>query len=435
MIPARVIEAKRDGRSLSTDELGAFLEAYLAGDVPDYQMSALLMAVYFQGLDDRESDALVDAMLDSGSRLDLSRLPGPRVDKHSTGGVGDKVSLALAPLAASLGLFVPMMSGRGLGHTAGTLDKLEAIPGFRTALGLEELVTVLEAVGCVMIGQSTEIAPLDRRLYALRDVTATVPAIPLIAASIMSKKLAEDLDGLVLDVKVGSGAFIPEEERALELARRMVAIGSARGLRTRSLLTAMDRPLGYAIGNGLETAEAIECLRGGGPGDLRELVLTQAVEMSMLVDGELGPGDAAERAASALDSGAALEHFVRLIEAQGGDPTVVDDLERFATAPRREDVIANEAGVITAIEPLSLGHAVVRLGGGRLRVEDDIDPSVGFVLSVRLGDEVAVGDRLGTVHARDTDGVDLGAAALRAAVTAAPAGSQVEVRPLVSHKI
>ena len=282
MIPAKVIQDKRDGRPLPPEDLQAFLLAYLDGDVPDYQMSAFLMAVYFQGLGRVESEVLVRSMLESGSCLDLSHLPGPRVDKHSTGGVGDKVSLVLAPLGAALGLYVPMMSGRGLGHTAGTLDKLEAIPGFRTSLELEEFVGIVESVGCAMIGQTPEIAPLDGRLYALRDVTGTVPVPPLIAASIMSKKLAEGLSGLVLDVKVGDGAFIVEEDRALELAKRMVQIGSERGLPTRALLTAMDRPLGVAIGNGLETAEAIACLKGGGPGDLRELVLEQAAEMLLV---------------------------------------------------------------------------------------------------------------------------------------------------------
>jgi pyrimidine-nucleoside phosphorylase len=273
MIPTRIIEAKRDGERIEADDLRAFLNSYATGDTPDYQMSAFLVAVYFNGLDADETDVFVQSMLASGTSLDLSYLGAPRVDKHSTGGVGDKVSLALAPLVASLGVFVPMMSGRGLGHTTGTLDKLEAIPGFRTDLSLSDFKNVLERVGCAMIGQTAEIAPLDKRLYALRDVTGTVAVRPLIAASIMSKKLAEGLTGLLLDVKVGAGAFIPEEDRAIELATTMVDIGSRRGLPTVALLTAMDRPLGCAIGNGLETAEAILCLRGGGPDDLRELLL------------------------------------------------------------------------------------------------------------------------------------------------------------------
>ncbi|MEQ9568618.1 MAG: thymidine phosphorylase, partial [Longimicrobiales bacterium] len=260
MIPTRVIEAKRDGGSIDSGSLRRFLTRYLDGDVEEYQMAAFLMAVVFRGLDGRELDDLVDVMIGSGASLDLSALDRPRVDKHSTGGVGDKVSIALAPLAAELGVYVPMMSGRGLGHTGGTLDKLEAIPGFRTDLDLGDFRRVLEAVGCAMIGQTAEIAPLDRRLYDLRSVTGTVPSLPLIAASIISKKLAEGLSALVLDVKVGSGAFLPDEERALTLARTMVGIGDARGVRTEALVTAMDRPLGRAVGNALETVEALECL-------------------------------------------------------------------------------------------------------------------------------------------------------------------------------
>src|SRR5690606_5454321 len=278
MIPSRVIEAKRDGGCLPAEDLRAFLFGLLDGSVPDYQVAALLMAVHFRGMTAQETSVLVDAMLGSGARLEAAGSGRPRIDKHSTGGVGDKVSLVLAPLAAEMGMDVPMMSGRGLGHTTGTLDKLEAIPGFRVDLELDRLSRVLAEVGCAMTGQTEDIAPLDRRLYALRDVTGTVAAIPLIAASIMSKKLAETLDALVLDVKVGEGAFIPEEDRAEELARTMVGIGRDRGLPTVALLTAMDRPLGVAVGNGLETAEAIRAMRGEGPDDLREVVLALVAE-------------------------------------------------------------------------------------------------------------------------------------------------------------
>ncbi|HKJ03373.1 MAG TPA: thymidine phosphorylase, partial [Longimicrobiales bacterium] len=328
MIPSRVIEGKRDGASIPAMELEAFLQDFLHDRIPDYQMAAFLMAVYFQGLDGAEADVLVRCMLASGSTLDLSHLPGPRIDKHSTGGVGDKVSLALAPLAAELGLYVPMMSGRGLGHTTGTLDKLEAFPGFRTRLELADFRRVLEDVGCAMIGQTSEIAPLDRRLYALRDVTGTVPVIPLIAASIMSKKLAEDLDGLVLDVKVGGGAFVPEEERALLLAETMVAMGAARGLPTVALLTAMDRPLGRAVGNALETAEAVACLKGEGPADLEALVLLEAAEMVAEGFPDVGPAEARKRAEAALRSGRALERLERLVSAQGGDSSIIHEPRR-----------------------------------------------------------------------------------------------------------
>ena len=435
MIPTRIIEEKRDGRSIDAEALQGFLRAFLDGEVQDYQMSAFLMAIHFRGLDQGETDVFVRTMLESGASLDLSHLPGPRVDKHSTGGVGDKVSLALAPLVASLGAFVPMMSGRGLGHTAGTLDKLEAIPGFQTDLSLDEFLRVLEDVGCAMIGQTSEIAPLDRRLYALRDVTGTVPIRPLIAASIMSKKLAEGLDGLVLDVKVGSGAFIPEEDRALELARAMVEIGAANGLPTVALVTAMDRPLGLAIGNGLETAEAIACLQGEGPADLRELVICEAAEMIALVEPGGHADEALQRATRALDSGAGLERLARLVEAQGGDPRVVESPELLVTAPERASVKAEAAGTVIEIRPRPLGHAVVALGGGRLHMGQRLDSSVGFELRVRPGDDVASGEVLGVVHARDSSGAALGADALRNAVVLGESGIQVTTRPLVSHRV
>jgi pyrimidine-nucleoside phosphorylase len=434
VIPGRIIERKRDGESIPSEELSAFLSAYLANEIHDYHMSAFLMATHFRGLDAAETETFVSAMLGSGTSLDLSYLDGPRVDKHSTGGVGDKVSLVLAPLAAAAGLYVPMMSGRGLGHTSGTLDKLEAVPGFRTQLTLREFQGVLERVGCAMMGQTAEIAPLDRRLYALRDVTATVPIIPLIASSIMSKKLAEGLTGLVLDVKVGDGAFIPEESRALELARLMVGIGHSHGLDTVALLTAMDRPLGRAVGNGVETAEAIACLRGGGPQDLRMLVLAQAAEMISRSDPELSASDSAARAETALDSGSALERFRQLIEAQGGDPSVVDRPDSLFTAPVQRPVLASDTGVVTGVAPRPLGQGVVALGGGRARMDEAIDLGVGFVLAVAPGDVVAEGDLLGTVHARDEAGAAVGAVALERAVDIGR-GDTLSLRPLVSHRV
>lgn len=433
MIPSRVIEAKRDGASVPEAELEAFLLGFLDDRIPDYQMAAFLMAAYFRGLDAAEADVLVRCMLASGSLLDLAHLPGPRVDKHSTGGVGDKVSLALAPLAAELGLFVPMMSGRGLGHTSGTLDKLEAFPGFRTHLGLAEFRRVLEDVGCAMIGQTAEIAPLDRRLYALRDVTATVPVIPLIAASIMSKKLAEGLSALVLDVKVGDGAFIPEEDRALLLAKTMVGIGTSRKLPTVALLTAMDRPLGRMVGNGLETAEAVACLRGEGPRDLEELVLIQASEMMVAGFPDIQAAEARHSAEAALRSGRALERLRRMVYAQGGDASIIDEPARFITAPEQRVVLSEAAGTVTSIAPRPLGLAVVDLGGGRHRMDDTIHLGVGFELAVAPGDEVQSGDPLGTVHALDVDGLLRGQQVLRSAVTVG--GGRPELRPLVSHRV
>jgi pyrimidine-nucleoside phosphorylase len=435
LIPARVIEAKRDGEALDPALLVAFLEAYLRGEIPDYQMAAFLMAAYLRGLDEAETEVFVRCMLESGSTLDLSALPGPKVDKHSTGGVGDKVSLALAPLVAALDVFVPMISGRGLGHTGGTLDKLEAIPGFQTDLSLTRFRQVVRDVGCAMIGQTTEIAPLDRRLYALRDVTGTVSSIPLISASIMSKKLAEDLDGLLLDVKVGSGAFLAAEEGARALAEKMVAIGTGRGLGTVALLTAMDRPLGRAVGVGLETAEAIECLRGGGPDDLRELVLVEAVEMLRLARSEVTESEARQRTESALDSGAALERFTRMVEAQGGDPRVVEAPWMLHTAPERREVRAESEGVVLEVAPRPLGEGVIALGGGRTMMHQPVDPGVGFVLAVTPGDRVAAGDLLGVVHSRDASDAELGARVLGGAVRIGNEGDELVRRALVSARI
>ena len=434
MIPYRIIEAKRNGRALEPDEIAGFFDAYMAGDVHEYQMSAFLMAVYFNGLDAEELATLTGVMIDSGESLDLAWIDGPRVDKHSTGGVGDKVSLALAPLAAELGLHVPMMSGRGLGHTGGTLDKLEAIPGFRTDLPLDDFEEVLGEVGCAMIGQTSEIAPLDRRLYDLRSVTATVPAIPLIATSIMSKKLAEGLTGLVLDVKVGEGAFIPEEPRALELARTMVGIGRDRGVETVALLTAMDRPLGRAVGNALETAEAVACLAGAGPADLREVVVALAVEMAALGSEGADRDGLRTRAEAALDDGSALARFRELVEAQGGDPAVADaPFETLPSAPATRTLRAGRAGTLLRATPTTLGYGVVELGGGRTSLGEEIDPSVGFVLEATPGDAVEEGQPLATVHAASAEGAERGLAVLADALEVGE--GKPTLRPLVSHRV
>jgi pyrimidine-nucleoside phosphorylase len=374
------------------------------------------MAIVWRGMDDGELTALTEAMLESGARLDWPGLDLPRVDKHSTGGVGDKVSLVLAPLVASCGVAVPMMSGRGLGHTGGTTDKLESIAGFRTDLTLDEVQAQVREIGVAMFGQSEAIAPADGRLYALRDVTGTVPSIPLIAASIISKKRAEGLDGLVLDVKTGSGAFMPDPDSARSLARAMVRLGEAGGCRTTALITAMDRPLGRAIGNSLELEEALQALTGEGPADLRELTGRLAVEMLLLAKVADTEADAQLEVARALASGRALDKFRQLVEAQGGNPAVVDDPGSLPQATEVELFEASEDGVIGAVDPRPLGRAVVEMGGGRQRLGDAIDHSVGFVVTARPGMKVSAGQPVASVFARDAAGIEIGMQALRAAV-------------------
>ncbi len=409
------------------------MAAYAAGNIPEYQMAALAMAIYFRGLERDETQALTDAMLRSGATLDLAHLRQPRVDKHSTGGVGDKVSLILAPLVASLGVTVPMMSGRGLGHTGGTLDKLEAIPGFRTGLSLTETVRQLEAIGCALIGQTGDIAPADRKLYALRDATGTVESIPLIAASIMSKKLAEGLTGLVLDVKTGSGAFLPEQSRALELARTMIELGADYGVPVVALLTAMDRPLGRACGNALEVEESIMALRGEGPPDLMRVTYALGAEM-LLVAGVVRDRDEARRRMEvSISSGAAAECFRRIIAAQGGNPAVVDDPGLLPEAPECELFAAPRDGVVARVLPRVVGHGIIALGGGRTQVDDIVDPSVGFVITARPGDIVRAGEPLATIYARDASGVQAGQ---RALVEAIVIGDDADLPlPLVSHRV
>jgi pyrimidine-nucleoside phosphorylase len=432
MVVPILIERKRDGHPLAPAEWRELIEGYVAGRVPDYQLAALLMAVYFQGLEPAELAALTDAMLQSGDCLDFQGLATPCVDKHSTGGVGDKTSLLLAPMLAACGAAVPMMSGRGLGHTGGTLDKLEAIPGFRTGLGLRETEAQVRRIGCAMIGQTPEIAPADRRLYALRDVTATVESVPLIAASIMSKKLAEGIGGLVLDVKCGSGAFLPELPRALELARTMIGLGESRGCRTVALVTAMDRPLGRACGNALEVEEAIEGLRGRGPSDLMDVTCALGVEMLLVADLAADAAEARRRLDDVIASGAALERFARLVEAQGGNPAIVDDPAALPQAPVTRVWTAPAGGTVREVAPRPIGRAIIALGGGRQRVDDAVDPAVGIVISARPGDRVERGQPLATIHARTDADAERCAASLAAAVSI---GEPVDVLPLVSHRV
>src|SRR5512144_878747 len=398
MTPYELIHAKRDGAALAPEDIAALVDGFTRGEIPDYQMAAFCMAVFFRGMDDVEVGALTEAMLRSGDVLDLSDVPGAKVDKHSTGGVGDKVSLALAPLAAACGVKVPMISGRGLGHTGGTLDKLEAIPGFRTDLPVDRFRALVRDVGACLVGQTARLAPADRRLYALRDVTATVESIPLIAASIMSKKLAEGIDALVLDVKVGSGAFMKTREDARALARTLAAIGRGMGKKVSALLTAMDQPLGRAVGNALEVVETIELLRGGGPPDLREVTVELTAEM--LVLGGAAPDAPAARArvAAAIADGRGLAKLEQIVLAQGGDPAAIRDPGRLPRAPRTYEVPASVAGVVAAIDAEAVGLAAVALGAGRARVEDRVDPAVGIVVHRRLGERVERGEPLCTVH-------------------------------------
>ena len=433
MLAYQLIERKRNGRRIEPGEWEELIAAYLRDEVTDAQMSALLMAVYFRGLHRDETSALTDAMLHSGATLDLTHLMAPRLDKHSTGGVGDKVSLVLAPLIASLGAAVPMMSGRGLGHTGGTLDKLESIRGFRTELSLTEARAQIDRIGCVLIGQSREIAPADRRLYALRDSTATVESIPLISASIMSKKLAEGLTGLVLDIKRGAGAFLPEVERGLELAQMMISIGHRHGVPVVALITAMDRPLGRACGNALELEEAIHALHGEGPPDLMRV--TYALGAEMLVLGGLAPTrDAARRAMEvAISSGKAAAKFREIIDAQGGDPAVVDDPSTLPQAECCELFFAPRAGFVATIDPRRVGFGVIELGGGRSRPGDPVDHSVGFVLAARPGDLVREGEPVATIMASNTDGIEAGRRALQEAIVIAEEADYP--LPLISHRV
>jgi pyrimidine-nucleoside phosphorylase len=431
--PARIVRRKRDGEELEPGELRAFLDAYGSGVVEEYQMSAFLMAVFFRGLSTAELDALVEAMLGSGAVVDLSGVPGRKVDKHSTGGIGDKVSLVLAPLVAALGVPVPMMSGRGLGHTGGTVDKLETIPGFRTDLSVAEFRAQMERLGCALIAQTREVAPLDRRLYALRDVTGTVESIPLIASSIMSKKLAEGIDALVLDVKIGSGAFMREPERARELARTMIRIGAARGRDVVALLTAMDRPLGHAIGNALEVEECVLALRGEGPADLRELTVRLAAEMLVLGGAARDLAAGAALAGAALDDGRALSMMAAIIEAQGGNAAVLDDPAILPQAPVHHVIESPRSGVLGAMDARAIGEAAVAIGAGRRSLADSIDPGVGFHITVKPGDLLERGQPVGSVFARTREQAESAAAEVLAALTIG--GAPAEPTPLVAERI
>jgi thymidine phosphorylase len=405
---AELIRVKRDGGALPAADIGWLISAYTAGDIADEQMSALLMAIFFRGLDPAELQAWTDAMISSGERLDLSGLPAPTVDKHSTGGVGDKVSLILAPLVASCGAMVPQLSGRGLGHTGGTLDKLEAIPGWRASLSNAEIMTVLRTAGCVICAAGDGLAPADRRLYALRDVTGTVESIPLIASSIMSKKIAEGTGSLVLDVKVGSGAFMPSLAAARELARTMVDIGNGHGVRTSALLTRMDAPLGRAVGNAVEVEESVATLRGDGPADLVAVTLALATEMLRLAGLQADP-------AAALADGRALAAYRAMITAQGGDPDAP-----LPAARHTELITAGGDGWLRGLDARAVGVAAWRLGAGRARKEDQVSATAGIICLVKPGEQVAAGQPVLELRGDDPGRFGRARAALAAAIEIGP---------------
>jgi pyrimidine-nucleoside phosphorylase/thymidine phosphorylase len=411
-----VVQKKRDGGELTREEIDFFVRGYAGGEIPDYQAAAFAMAVFFRGMAPAEIVALTESMMHTGEVLDLSELPGPKVDKHSTGGVGDKTSLVLGPLAAACGVYVPMISGRGLGHTGGTLDKLESIPGFKVQLSLADFRRVLRECGLGLIGQTREIAPADRMLYALRDVTATVSSMPLISASIMSKKMAEGIDALVLDVKCGDGAFLPGIDEAKALANTMVGIGRDMGKKVVALITAMDQPLGRTVGNALEVAECVETLKGRGPADLESLSIELAAWMVHLAGVAASLDSARAKVRAALASGAGLERLRRVIELQGGDPRVCDDPSLLPQAPETVVVRSDRDGRVARLAARAIGDASMLLGAGRETVQSTIDPAVGFVFHKKVGDPVAVNEPIVTAHVGKTSRREEAMARLREAI-------------------
>jgi len=399
MLPQWIIEKKRDGQALTAEELAFFVNGYTSGAIPDYQMSALAMAIFFRGLTPAETSTLTRLMLESGDTLDTSSIPLPKADKHSTGGVGDMISLALAPLVACCGVAVPMISGRGLGLTGGTLDKLESIPGYRTNLSVADFLGVVKSCGCSIVGQTDRLAPADRKLYALRDVTATVPSIPLIVASIMSKKLAEGLDALVLDVKCGRGAFMRTRDDARALARALVDAGLSMGKRVSALITAMDQPLGRAAGNALEVAESVAVLRNRGPADVTELTIRLGVEMLLLAGVAASEAAAAALLKEKLSSGAAFEKFKQMVKLHGGQVAAIDDTALLPAAPLRQPVPAPADGFVQDVDAEKIGRACLLLGAGRTKTTDAIDYAAGLSGLAKIGERVSKGQPLAVLHA------------------------------------
>ena len=413
-----IIEKKRDGHKLTDEEIAFFVDGYVAGEIPDYQASALMMAIYFQGMDDEETTQLTLHMMNSGDTVDLSSLPGATVDKHSTGGVGDKTSLAVVPMLAAMDpghTFVAKMSGRGLGHTGGTLDKLESIPGFDTQIGGDRFLEVVREHGGAIIGQTGNLVPADKLMYALRDVTATVDSIPLIASSIMSKKLAAGAGCILLDVKVGSGAFMKTVPDAVKLAETMVAIGEGAGRRVEALVTNMDRPLGHAIGNSLEVIEVVDTLHGHGPADLTHEVLMLATDLLELT-GHYDHDECKRRAHEAIDSGAAFAKLLEIVEAQGGDTSYLEDTSKFPAAPIAYEVTAPTDGFICHVDTEKVGTASAELGAGRITLDDDIDHSAGITLLKNYGDEVRAGETVAVLHTSDETKLAEGLATFEASI-------------------
>ena len=424
-----VIAKKRDGGPLSRDEIELFVNGVTRGTLPDYQASALLMAIVLRGMTIVETSWLTDSIVNSGARVDLSDIPGVKVGKHSTGGVGDKVSIVLAPLAAACGVVMPKMSGRGLGHTGGTLDKLESIPGYRVDLDIDEFKAVLKEVGTSIIGQTDSLVPADKKLYALRDVTATIGSIPLISASVMSKKLAEGSDVVMLDVKCGDGAFMTDEGSARALASSMVAIGTRAGVRTEALITDMDTPLGCAVGNSLEIVECLETLQGRGPHDVSEVVTRFAARALVLAGRESDEASALHSVERALSSGKAIETLGRLIERQGGNRRVIDDHSLLPSVAGREQLVAPRDGFVAAVKAGAIGLAANLLGGGRSNVGDHVDAAVGVVLHAKPGARVVRGQPLADIHHRERRGLHEALSICSAAFTIAD--EPPTVRPVI----
>jgi len=433
MLPQWIIERKRDGHALTDEELSSFIAGYVQGDIPDYQAAALAMAIYFQGMTPAETTALTRIMMQSGETIDTSSIPAPKIDKHSTGGIGDKISIPLAPLVASCGVAVPMIAGRGLGITGGTLDKLESIPGYRVNLTTQEFLTTLKSCGCSIIGQTEHLVPADRKLYALRDVTATVPSIPLIVSSIMSKKLAEGIDGLVLDVKCGAGAFMQTRDNARALANALIAVGQSMGKRVTALITSMEQPLGRTVGNALEIKESLDILRGRGPADSTELTLRLSAEMLTLAGLIPNPDAALSLLRHKLETGEALNVFRTMIRLQGGNADIVDNPSLLPSAPVQQPFTAPSSGFVATANAGKIGRAALLLGAGRTKTTDNIYHAAGLSELVKIGERVVTGQPLAILHAATPECIAAALPLIRDAFTIVT--TPVTLPPLIMERL